>query len=168
MIFGSASSFAIEANAFVPRGGDSRIYGSFRYWIAGIPVGDSEELILLRGSARYAIEFLNMAELRVDDDAAPESAEEAFARVYDRFYSDSLWEHSSLRERFHLDDIAMESTRDRYGIVAIGASAGTMRVLAKDLRTECVLADGSLPIVAFDETLRSYADWALAILPDRV
>jgi hypothetical protein len=163
VIFGVPATFAIETGAVERRPRDGGPYVQFRFWIDGQPYGDWEDRIPFKASVENAYTLckneLHRREMLFD----AVSTGDVFRKVYDGFFEYDYTKDPilspNLRDRFHLDDIAMGATQDKYGIVLVAHGVASERLIVKDMRRHSFLADLRLPAGHVESVLNSYVEW---------
>ena len=167
MIFGSRETIAIEVGkTFIAP--DGTRYIQFRFIIANQAFGDWNEPVLLSACVADLKAFLENRDFRKNEDARGLSANDVFALAFDRFYN---YDYSSqpilrpnLRDRYHLNEIGQGAIRDRYGIVVVEIAPDSSRIIAKDLRTNEVVADHLMKSSDFVAIGNQFIDWAEGII----
>jgi len=163
MIFGDKGLFAVEVGECEWYPGSSGPYVQFRFWVGNTPVGDWDDRISFVASAGYA-NVIRSTEL--DRRRLPfpdELPDVVFRDAYDAFFSLDYTTDPGvlpfLRDRYHLDDIGMGAIHDRFGLIVVVTTGGKERVIVKDLRKECIIADISVPLGFVESVLSEYVEW---------
>lgn len=163
MIFGIKDEFAIEIGDIDEPSFGVGIYVQFQFWIGGRPIGDWDDIIAIEPSIDHAAEICANEQYRRErlfTDSAPSYI---FDIVYDGFfnfdYSSDRIVTPNMRDRYHLDCIGLEAIYDKYGVVVVGSSVDTERVIAKDLRNDTFIVDVKLCFGVVESALKAYVDW---------
>lgn len=113
-------------------------------------------------------EFLENAAFRRDESAGSKQPDELFASTfkafYDYDYSRNPERRPNLRDIYHLNEVGLGATCDRFGIVVIEVADDSSRIIAKDLRSDIIVLDH---LVASSEIARAgqeFIRWAEARL----
>jgi len=163
MIFGEGHPFAIEIGDQETYPGSPGIYVQFRFWINGTPIGDWDDRIPLVASVEYASEICDTESRRQYATFAPSTPDEVFQATYDAFFSYDYTKEPivdpNLRDTFHLDGIGMGAVQDKYGLVLVNSSDGRERLIAKDLKQDCFIADVAVPLGSVETVLKEFVEW---------
>lgn len=165
MIFGDSNTFAIEAGAIEHHPMANGPYIQFRFWIGNQPIGDWEDRIPFKASIENAIVLCDNKHYREEwlFDSVPSKV--VFQKVYDAFfgydYTKSPALSPNLRDRYHLDDIAMGAVQDQYGLILVQNTHSLSRVIVKDLIKSNILIDITFESGHVEHVLKSYVEWGL-------
>lgn len=158
MMFGNVASFAVESELDSAEG--KWLFGRFRLWIAGKPVGDFEETCDLAASARWGRQFLRATFRRTRPDLDERRAEDVYVQLYERFLgggaaqAHELWD----RDPFLLDEIGESALRDLVTVLVVRRSDGGDRVLVRDHEEE-ILQEYFITAGTVDRVLDAYCSW---------
>jgi len=166
MIFGVANRFAIELGEI--ESWDGVPYCQFQFWVCGLAVGDWEDRIPLRASIENMRIFCEYSTSRFDPRFHRAKAEEIVEAVYDGFfnadYTTSPVSSPNLRDRFHLDEVAMSSVIDKHGIILINTSQSDARMIVKNLKNNAIERDCDLHVGEAEQIGKLYIGWGEKIL----
>ena len=128
MIAGRKDRFAIEAEPQEEL--DGWLFGWFRFWLCGQPVGDWEDSADLRGCVRWLRDFANVRRDRYEPALVSLSAAEVFRSVYDPVMAEgnSRSSFADAYARFHISHIGMSSF-ERFDILLLYDVHGSERCL---------------------------------------
>lgn len=162
MMFGSKGRFGIEIGEVETIA--SNVYCQFRFWMCDTPVGDWEDRISLHASAEYMRQFCQHQYMRIDRRFEALSANEIIAEVHDAFFHadpvDQFVDQPDLRDIFHLDDIGMSATIDKYSIVLVSPSALSARLVVKDWTAGGIVRECPLQFGDVERAGVEYVSWA--------
>lgn len=166
MLFGEKTRFAIEIGSIEPLHGHP--FCQFRFWVCGTPIGDWDDCIPVRASVENMRLFCHYSTHRVNADFGHASPQEVFEWIYDAFfsadYTEQLPEVPNLRDRFHMDDIGMSATLDKFGIVLVAPSVTSTRLIVKDLSLGTFICDCRLHFGEVEEVGKAYIAWGDSLL----
>lgn len=135
MIVGNKKSFAIEAQPQELVG--SWLFGRFRFWLCGVPVGNWEDAADLKGCARWLREFSEDSRNRYEQGLFELSAEEVFSRIYDPVMprgvqDEAIPQVEDAYSRFHISHLGMSSF-ERFDILLLKDECGAERCLWREV-----------------------------------
>jgi hypothetical protein len=166
MLFGEQNALAIEAELRDLH--HPEIYGSLRFWVAGVQLGDFEDSADLAASARWGRTFLAASSRRTRCDLDGVPSTEVYRLLYGRFIGDT----GEAVEVMGIDDMGSWNSRP-YLLNGIGDSSLRVRVVGlavrqcdnrdriiirsfvADVVTETLLEPG-----VCDAVIQSYCTWA--------
>ena len=167
LIFGIKDTFAIEVGDIADVPTEYGIFIQFRFWIGGIPIGDWDDIIPIDPSIQYAEELCTTEVYRRERLFHAASAANVFNKVYYGYFKYDYTINPiivpDLKDRFHLDDIGLVSIYDKYGIVLVGCTNETERIIVKDLRSDIFLVDIQLPFGFVESALKDYVAWGRSL-----
>jgi hypothetical protein len=162
MLINDKSIFSIECE--VRHKSDDFVFCNFRFWIAGNPIGDwSQEVVLgvLIHSAKVFMLYQGNRHL----EQADRLSAELLWRHIDRFtHSDDpedlkIGLEERYRPRFLIHDIADDSVATVCEVVVVDRADGIQRLLWK-FRDSDNIQEATLPKLTVDNTVFNFIDWA--------
>jgi hypothetical protein len=152
--FGDQSSFSIEIQPSDFKGQCHLVF------IAnGAEIGRRDEYTLLSGCLNWSRDFLAHSGERVATASPSESPAQIMARVYDVLYAkpDSMsWEETGrLRRIHHMDDLGMDSLRDKFSLALVQIGTEADLLLWRVHPSEKVFS-ALMPFGAVDRALREF------------
>lgn len=167
-LFGDRATFAVEAQFQEIYG--KWIYGSLRFWIAGISIGDFEDTSDLASSARWGRTFLQASARRTRADLDMYGAEDVYDILYGRFVvnlrnpapsarglaTDPMepWD----RRPYLLDEVGESALRDKFAVLAVRTGDGSDRFVVNDYVQERIWQFIAPPGTC-DLTIDTYCRW---------
>lgn len=155
MIIGNPDVFAIEIIS-------TDISGQchFIFRIQKHEIGDSSVYTELKGCVNWAIEFLKYSEQRKEFNAYKITPNKLMFDLHDVIFRvkrpDMTWDElSNFRQTFHMDDIGMDSFRDRFSIILVHIGNSLERIIWRDDR-QGVINNVQLPLGEVDAVLREF------------
>lgn len=123
-------------------------------------IGDVHEQVDLGACARWGVEFLRYKSHRRNREFGTASSEEIYFEVYESFFRPpqpvSDWKSQSmLRSAFHLDDLAGESVRDKFGVIHVVRGEGLEAVIWKNFKTK-EIKSVTLPVGTVDLEVENF------------
>ncbi len=162
MIFGNPDTIAIEVGDVVSFG--DRDWVPFRFLIANQPFGNFSDRISLFGCAVRMKSFLMNREYRRNDALEDCDTEQVFAETFTAFYEYDYRTQPiirpNLRSRYHLNEVALDSTRDSFGIVVVDVNSTESRIVVRDLRTNRFVLDIRIKTQDIENMGTSFIAWA--------
>ena len=162
MLSGDKSTFAIESE--IRDAIDSFVYCKFRFWVAGNPIGDwNEEVVLgvLRHSANVLMRYQGDRCLDVASNMNTEQLWQHIDRIANSDDPDDL--HISLegryRQRYLLHEISYESVGKVCKIIVVDRNDGYQRLLWK-CNGDNEIQELTLPKLTVDNVVNEFLDWA--------
>lgn len=163
MIFGNPATFAIEIGAVEQPPHGAGLFIQFRFWVDSQPIGDWEDRIPLIASIENARTLCANESDRCEWLFNETSPDDIFQAVYDGFFEYDYTKDPiltpNLRDRFHLDGIGMGAIQDKYGLVLVGSSSDSERIIVKDIRKHILLADVLLRFGFVESAVNAYSEW---------
>jgi hypothetical protein len=157
MISGSKQRFAIEAE--VDAADLPSIWGRFRFWLCGRPVGDWEDRCALQASYNWLRDFAQLAVNRIEPSVANLDASEVFRLLVNPVLGPGGIADPRKQpipfayERFHITHLGMSSF-DPYVMVLVKDANGSERCLwrkhGEDEIQECRFDPGEMESVAVE------------------
>jgi hypothetical protein len=167
-MFGQPSRFAIEVGAIDRDFNAGEPYLAFRFWLAGVPLGDWDDRISLKASVAWARLFLSHSADRKNRRHREMTGQEAYLEVYRRHFD---WDYTvepqalpNLRDLFHLDSIGMGAVEDKFAVFAVVMQGDIERMIAVDLRTDDVQAEVRIPFGECDDVLSKFIEWGDSVI----
>jgi hypothetical protein len=152
--FGDSDSFCIEVE---PADLEGHCHLIFR--ANGAAMGRGDEYTLLLGCVNWARHFLAHSEQRVATASSSDSPAELMHRFYDAVYSQNnelSWGAAGrLRDIHHMDDIGMESLRDKYSVILVQIGTESDVLVWRDFDSNRIFS-ATMPFGAVDRALREF------------
>lgn len=162
-MFGSPQLLAIEIGEVLENWENCGPFVQIRFVVCGHQIGDWEDRVPLEPSIKCTADFHICKAFRRNDSLKDVSSSELFSVTYDAFYDYDYTTSPVLipnfLDRFHLSEVAMGATRDKFGIVVVDVTDSLARIAVKDLRTDEIIVDREIPVHAVDEVCESYMSW---------
>lgn len=159
MLIGETSTFAIEG--VVTEHDNGWVFGNFRWWAGGTPIGDWSDYTDMKGCANWLRSLADESIDRYEAGLMQDSKESVFQRLYDSVmdtgYSDGTPPpFDAIYTRFHLSHVGM-SAFERVGMVLV-EDAKQQRLLWKDLDSQ-IVNDVFLPMGTVQRVAQAYVTW---------
>jgi hypothetical protein len=168
MIFGNPETIAIEIGELDSCLEEGQYYVQFRFVLLGQTVGDWDYRIPLLAATGSMQTFLSCRNYRQNESLAEINAESFFAKTFISFYDYDYKRQPilrpNLRDRYHLSEVGGESICDKYGIAVADVTAGTSRVVVKDLRHDVVILDYCVNSHDIEEMGKRFLEWGEIIV----
>lgn len=163
MIFGNPETIAIEVGELDSFLEEGQCYIQFRFVLFGLTVGDWDDRIPLLAATGSMETFLSCRNFRQDESLAEIGSESFFAKTFTAFYDYDYQTQPilrpNLRDRYHLSEVGGDSICDKYGIAVANVTAGSSRVVVKDLRHNIVILDKCVNSREIEEMGKRFLEW---------
>jgi hypothetical protein len=154
LTFGDSDSFCIEVE---PADLEGQCHLVFR--ANGAAIGRRDEYTLLHGCVNWARHFLAHSAHRVASASRSESPVELMTKFYDVVYSEKAGISDAgvhrLRDVHHMDDIGMESLRDKYSVILVQVGTESDVLVWRELNSNRIFS-ATMPFGAVDRALREF------------
>lgn len=162
MLAGDKSTFAVECE--IRDVSDSFIYCNFRFWIAGVPIGDWNEELVLGVLMHAADVFMLYQGERCLDIPNNISAELLWQHIEKVANSDNPEDlrislEGRYRQRYLLHDIAVDSVATMCKVIVIDRDDGMQRLLWKN-KGDNNIQEMTLPELTVDKAVGDFLRWA--------
>lgn len=162
MLSGDKSTFAIECE--IRDAVDSFVYCNFRFWIAGKPIGDWDEELVLGVLMNSAVVYMRYQGNRCLDIANNMNTEQLWNHIDRVVNSDDPDElHMSLecryRQRYLLHEISDGSVATVCKVILVYRNDGMQRLLWKSKGANNI-QEMTLPKLTVDKAVADFLHWA--------
>lgn len=153
MIAGNPNRFAIECEPI--ERSDGWLFGRFRFWLCGKPVGNWDDYADLRGCVRWLQDFANKPRNRFEKSLASAKAEDIYRQLYDSVIGVGAVPTSiqDAFSRFHISHLGMSSFEQIEMLLLVdehGSERCFWRKSGSSSIEECRLWRNEMEIVARD------------------
>jgi hypothetical protein len=173
ILVGQPERFAIEAEPELPAG--DWIYGRFRFWLGGLPVGNWEDSADLKGCVSWLREFATVLRDRYEPRLWNLAPAEVFGLVFDPVMGPTGIANPAKQpiphafSRFHISHLGMSSF-DKFDLVLLKDEEGAERCLWRNAEApgihECRLSRNEMEDVA-EKFCRRFELDVLQVSPNR-